>query len=322
MAMGFVLLALGIASLVAGGVFFLRMKRMESAPFRSTGEIARDPGVVDPRGMISTEGEIVSDAPALGPCSGKACLYYDVRVERHWDKTIPSPAASSNKTATGRTEILARKGGILFELDDGSGPVSVDARSRERVDCDLTPSHDQRIPIGTNPPIELVFGHLRVATPDHDGTDRTVAFTAVERILPAAGTLYVCGKLANGAISRPGWTPLLLSSRGRRAFMGGTRTKAWLGLVSGAVLTAGSVPASLLGWPSGDTRVQPSTLPDSSVSPPPPANSENLPSPPPTAPPAISPAPSIPPPPTFFPPPPMPSRRELTPPKPGPGRKK
>jgi hypothetical protein len=316
--MGFVLLALGIAFLVVGAVFFLRLKRMVFAPFRATGDISRDPDVADPRGMISTEGKVVSDAPALAPCSGEACLYYEVKVDRHWKRGRSSPDVGKNgkKADTGLTQIMSRKGGVLFELDDGSGPVSVDTRSCEAVLANLRPSYDERIPIGTNPPSELVFGQMRVARPSDAARDRTIAFTVVERILPAAGILYACGKLANGAISSPGWTPLVLSSKGRRAFLVGTRSKAALGLVSGALLTAGSIPTLLLGWPPGGARLHaqsgldPSSVPATSATPTP------------TPPPPVAPPPR----PAWFPPPPSPpgppARKEPAPTKPGLGKKK
>src|ERR1700733_12736871 len=143
--MGFLLLALGLLSIAFGLVYFFKMKRMASAPFRKTGEIAAQPSVADPRGMISAEGRIIATSPARAPCSGLACVYYEVDVEREWEKTIKTE--KGNRKETGKARITTEKGGAVFQLDDGSGPVSIDARNG--ADVDLMKSHEQRIPVGT-----------------------------------------------------------------------------------------------------------------------------------------------------------------------------
>ncbi len=241
--LGVIVLLVGVVGLVIGLVFFLKMKRMAAAPFHKTGEIARNPGVADAKGMVSTEGQVNPQNAVRAPCSGQPCLYYEVTVERQWEKMVRTQNGTQKKT--GSTNVLTNKGGAMFQLDDGSGPVNVDAR--EGVDGDLKKSHEERHPMGMMVPGELVFGQMRVQTPSHLSDDRTTGFRAVEKILPAEGSLYACGKLAGGAIAKPGWTSLILSHKGRDALMGSTKTKAYVGFAVGALFAVGSVPAFLFG---------------------------------------------------------------------------
>jgi hypothetical protein len=97
------------------------------------------------------------------------------------------------------------------------------------------------------------------------------------------------------------------------------RRKALLALVSGALLTAGSIPTFLLGWPLGGAGVESTPIPSASPSSPASVTSATIPptAPPPSAP--LLPAASLPPPSS----PRAPStRKEPSPMKPGPGRKK
>lgn len=241
--LGAILLVIGLVGLVVGVVFFMKMKRMAAAPFKKTGEVASNPGVVDAKGMISTEGQIVAQNAVRAPCSGQPCLYFEVTVERQWEKMVTTQQGT--KKQTGTTKVTTSKGGGIFQLDDGSGAVNIDAR--EGVDADLNKTHEEKRDIGMVVPGEIQFGQMRMQTPVNLGPERTTAFKATEKILPAQGNLYACGKLVNGAISKPGWTSLILSHKGREALMGSTKTKAMAGLIVGGLLTVGSIPAFLFG---------------------------------------------------------------------------
>ncbi len=254
---GAILLVIGLIALVVGIVFFLKMKRMAAAPFRKTGEIAANPGVADAKGMISTEGQIVAQNAIRAPCSGQPCLYYEIAVEREWEKMVTTQQGT--KKQTGTTKVTTNKGGAIFQLNDGSGPVTVDAR--EGVDADLAKSHEQKVPIGMMVPGEIVFGQMRMQTPVNLGPERTTAFKATEKILAAQGNLYACGKLTNGTIAKPGWTSLILSHKGRDALLGSTKTKAFAGIIVGALFTLGSVPAFLFG-PKSESTACPDVIKD------------------------------------------------------------
>jgi E3 Ubiquitin ligase len=310
---GFALLVFGIVALALGTRAFFAMKELAIAPFRRTGEIAKDPALADHRGMVSAEGRIVADSPARAPCSGRDCLYYEVRIDRLWEKSIP--VAKGTKTESGQVEVTTKRGGARFRIDDGTGPLAVDAR--HGAECDLVESHAQRIPVDDAAPAELIFGELRLPMPAVPDQDSTVAFTAIERILPAEGTLYVSGKLRSDGIGKPSWASLFLSTKGRGALLQATQTRAILGLVLGGFMTAASIPAFLS--LTGSSPAAAALPPDAGSSPAPPDAQTSAPSASPSEPAraAPSPAPPTPQPPATV----VPSPRP-TPPRTLPGKRK
>jgi hypothetical protein len=239
--MWLLLLIVGLVALAIGLRFFLKMKKLASAPFKKTGEIAANPAVADAKGMISAEGQIVAPQPVTAPCSGQPCLYYEVTVEREWEKMVKTQ--KGNERRTGTTKVVTNKMGAIFHLDDGSGPVNIDAR--EGVDGELQKTHDERVTIGMMLPGELQFGQMRIQTPMNLGPERTLAFRAIEKTLSHAGNLYACGKLVNGAVSKPGWSSLIVSHKGREVLLGSTKKKAMAGLIVGGLFVAGAIPAAI-----------------------------------------------------------------------------
>jgi hypothetical protein len=242
--LGLLLLVVGLAASNLGFVSFLAMKRMALAPFLRTGEIARATEGPAPSAdaRIATEGRIVATNAIRAPCSGQTCLYYEITLDREWERSAST--AGATKKETGSTRVTTSHGGAIFQLDDGSGPVSIDAR--DEVQADLAQTHLERFPIGPTIPGEIQFGQMRVQTPADLGPDRTTAFTATERILLAQGDLYACGRWNAGAIGKPPWAPLILSQSGRIALLGAARRRALRLVVAGAVLTSGSILVFLL----------------------------------------------------------------------------
>jgi hypothetical protein len=241
--LGLLLLLPGLAALGFGVVSFFSVKRMAVAPFRTPGELALSSGAILPADApIATEGRIVADNAIRAPCSGQTCLYYEITLDREWERPIVT--GSGKKKETGTTRVTTSRGGAIFQLDDGSGPVNIDAR--DEVQADLARTHLERFAIGQMVPGEIQFGQMRVQTPVDLGNDRTTAFTATERVLLPQGVLYACGRLVNGAIGKPPGGPLVLSQNGRLALLAAARQKAMTLLVVGALFTAGSIPAFLL----------------------------------------------------------------------------
>jgi E3 Ubiquitin ligase len=316
-AFGFVLLTLGIAALIVGTLAFFEGKKLSVAPFHKTGDIASDPTLADVRGMIAAEGAVTCSAPLRAPCSGRPAVYFEVEVFRHWEKTVGvEEGGKPPKTETGHTEIATQKKGATFQIDDGSGAVTVSAERGTL--CDLVTSHEQRVEAEDAPPGELVFGEMRMAVPAPTTDDRTVAFSVKERILAAEGTVYACGRLHDGVIGKPGWTALRLSTRGRDALLGRTRVRAMLGLALGALLTLASIPAFLVVAAPLEAEASGVASASSAEAPPVPSSAPPAASPPAVPPPPPPPLTLMPPPATATPPRPAP----LPPPRPGAGKRR
>lgn len=65
----------GLAVLGFGLFNLMAAKRVLSAPFKKTGELAKNPVSEDPKGAMSTEGQVIPPAtPFLSPASKQPCL--------------------------------------------------------------------------------------------------------------------------------------------------------------------------------------------------------------------------------------------------------
>jgi hypothetical protein len=240
--LGFFLLALVIGGLIFGLLQRSKMKKILSAPFRKTGEIASNPQAGDAKGTVSTEGAIQLQQPLIAPCSGKPCVYYEIKVERMWEKTVATE--NGTKTEKGTSTVATTEQGTQFHVNDGSGPIAVDAR--EKVDTDLTKSFEQAQNVSYG---DLVFGQYSVHVPYSGGDERTTGIRAIEKILPAEGNVFVMGKLAGGAITKQDGMlgKVLISTKGRDKLVGSTKRNSILGFVAGGVLFAGGIPMSIFG---------------------------------------------------------------------------
>ena len=246
--LGFFLVALAVVGLVIGLLQRSKMKKILAAPFKKTGEIASNPQAGDAKGTVSTEGAIQVQQPLIAPCSGKPCIYYEIKVERNWEKQVNTE--NGVKTEKGWSTVSTSEQGSQVYVNDGSGPVCVDAR--EKVDTDLTKSFEQMQNVSYG---DLVFGQYSVHVPYHGGDERTVGIRAIEKILPAEGNVFVMGKLAGGAITKQDGMlgKVLISTKGRDKLVGSTKRNSILGFVAGGLFFAGGVPMSIFGEAPKDT---------------------------------------------------------------------
>jgi hypothetical protein len=244
---GIVLIVVGLVGAVFGFLQHVKMKKILAAPFKKTGEIASNPQAGDAKGTVSTEGAIQVQQPLVAPCSGKPCIYYEIKVERNWEKQVNTE--NGVKTEKGWSTVSTSEQGSQFFVNDGSGPVGVDAR--EKVDTDLTKSFEQMQNVSYG---DLVFGQYSVHVPYHGGDERTVGIRAIEKILPAEGNVFVMGKLAGGNITKQDGMlgKVLISTKGRDKLVGSTKRNSILGFVAGGLFFVGGIPAGLLIEPGKD----------------------------------------------------------------------
>ena len=223
---GYLLVGLAVIGLVFGVLQQLKKKKILAAPFKKTGEIAANPQAGDAKGMISTEGAVSNDHAFIAPCSQKPCLYYEIKIERMWEKTVATE--NGVKTERGTSNISSQEEGTTFFLDDGSGPVRVDAR--EKVNADLTKSFEQQHSLSYG---DVNFGQYHVSVPYSGGDQETTGVRCIEKIVPAEGKLFVMGKLAGGAITKQDGMlgKLMIHTKGRDKLIGRTKIKSIVGFV-------------------------------------------------------------------------------------------
>lgn len=244
---GFALLGCAVIGIIIGFLQRMKMTSILAAPFKKTGEIAANPGVADEKGNISAEGAVSAEPALVAPCSEKNCVYYEVKAERLWERKVQTE--NGTKTEKGKDSLESEWRGQTFRLDDGSGPITVDAR--EKVDGDFEKSYSQTksASFGT-----VKFGKYEVNVSSSSGDKKTTGVKVTETLIPAEGNLFVMGKLEDGAIKKKDGMmgKLLLSTRGRDKLVGATKRNMIIAFVVGGLAIAPGAYFSITGKPPVD----------------------------------------------------------------------
>lgn len=238
---GMLFIVLGPIALIFGVLQHFKGKRILAAPYKKTGDIAKNPVSEDPKGAMSTEGKIVPPAQQLlSPMSKQPCLYYEVKVERMYEKT--ETTQDGTKTVKGTDTLDTVKGGAIFGLDDGSGVVMVDVT--KGADFDNLKDGQKKELNGGSTSSHLRFGEMDYDVPvlaNREGW--TTGFKATEKYVPVEGnSVFALGKLEAGKIIKPSWRSLLISSKGREGLLGSVNKKKKFSLIGGGVATVAAIP--------------------------------------------------------------------------------
>ena len=228
--LGFVLVFVALVALLVGLLQHLKGKKILAAPFRKTGEIASNPAVADAKGIVSCEGAIEAQQPAIAPCSGKPCVYFEIELVQEWEKHVVTE--DGHKTEKGKDTIQTVKTGAVFFVNDGSGPVAIDPREGMTVELDKSFEQTQNISHG-----DVMFGQFHAHVPHASGDKHGHGVKVIEKIVPIEGGMFVMGQLANQAITKPkGMLGSLTASRkGRSALLGATKRNKLIGFVAGGL---------------------------------------------------------------------------------------
>jgi hypothetical protein len=243
--MGGLFLFLGVAILAFGLFQHLKGKRILAAPFKKTGELAKNPTSTDPKGAMSTEGKVIAPAQQLlSPCTKQPCLAYEVKVERLWEKI--ETTQDGTKTVKGSDTLDTLKGGSVFSVDDGTGALQIDVT--RGADFDNYKDGFKKELNGRGWASQIQFGELSYDVPVLSDSEKyTVGFKATEKYVPAEGSLFVLGKIEGGKIVKPGWRSMMTSSRGRDGLIGSINKKKKFSFIGGGVAAVLSVPLMIFG---------------------------------------------------------------------------
>lgn len=228
--LGFFLVFIAFVGLLVGLMQHLKGKKILAAPFKKTGEIAQNPAVADAKGIVSCEGAVQAQQPAIAPCSGQPCVYFEIEVVQEWKKHVITEDGS--KTESGKDTIQTVKSGAVFFVDDGSGPVAIDPREGMDVELDKSFEQHQSVSYG-----DVMFGQFHTHVPPASGDKHGHGVKVIEKIVPVQGGMFVMGQLANQAIGKPkGMLGTLRASRkGRAALLGATKRNSIIGFVAGGL---------------------------------------------------------------------------------------
>ncbi len=222
------LVALGILGLVYYVFMRMRAGRVSDAPFVKTGEAAaKGTAAANAKGSISAEGNVTCPQPLVGPLSGKTCLYYELKVTAEWK--------DGDKVKT--KELQNEKRAAQFGIDDGTGPVWVDAHEGGDFEPEEERSETKTIGlIGGLTGQDLVFNNnFRIAT---GLLSIGTKYQVHEKILQAVPRLYVCGKVGpNNVIAAPSWRQLLVTGKSRADYLGHAMAHAKIALIAALSLS-------------------------------------------------------------------------------------
>jgi hypothetical protein len=245
MNMGGLLLIVGLAVLGFGLMQHFKGKRILAAPFKKTGELAKNPVSEDPKGAMSTEGKVVPpETPLLSPCTQQPCLSYEVKIERLFEKT--ETTQDGTKTVKGTETLDTIKGGAVFGLDDGSGAIAIDVS--KGADFDNYKEGFKKEINGHSGSSHIQFGELTYDVPAI-GSDKgwTIGFKATEKFVPVEGNLFVLGKLEGAKLTKPGWRSMMTSAKGREGLLGSIQKKKKFSFIGGGVAAVLSIPLMIFG---------------------------------------------------------------------------
>ncbi len=241
-----ILVLVGALVAVGVGVYqWRKLKMIGGAPLVKSGELV---GNANEKGLISVEGQIEMPEPLIAPCSGRACLYYEISVVQRWEKSVATE--NGRKTQKGKKNVVTEKVGGRFFVNDGSGQAKVDA-SEGKVSAKLEKAHTE-----DGPSFGMIhFGqNYKVNVPAHHGDGYATSTQVVEKIIPAEGTAYVAGRLEGDTIMRKKnmGGKLLISKEGAEALQKQTKRKAVGSAVAAALMVPGGGAMTAMGeMPSG-----------------------------------------------------------------------
>jgi hypothetical protein len=223
-----VAILLGLIALVAGLLQRRKAGRLLSTPLVRTGEAARGPAPAGANAGVSVEGAVQCAELLVAPITGTACLAYEYSVQAYWREGDQQ-----------QSRVVAREGRAApFAIDDGSGPVGVDAS--QGGDYEMRQSFTETRGVGILLPDSVLrFGNLQVISTLPAGG----RFQVFEKVLEPPPRLFVCGALREGGlIGAPGWSSLILSTRSREELLAAATRQSRAALRFGAVaLGAGAV---------------------------------------------------------------------------------
>lgn len=234
---GLVILALGIIGFIYGVFQKVKAGRVADAPLASTGDVVRrGREVAGSKGQISAQGRVTCAAPLVAPFSGTPCLFYKIKCTAEWKEgnVAKSKVLDEQKVASD------------FAIDDGSGPIRVDARDGG----DFEPVQRKRETkgaglIGGITGKDVMFGNYRVQA---GLMPLGTKFTVEEEVLPLVPQLYACGKVADhgGAIVAPGWRALIVSNKTRDELLSSATKGAKTFLIGGAAAFAAGMGLAIV----------------------------------------------------------------------------
>lgn len=211
----------GIVALIVGGYLKFKAGRIAKTPLLPTG------GAGSASDKVSVQGSVQCPQPLLSPVTKTPCLYYELKVVGTWKE------GDSKRSK----DYVHEKSAAPFSIDDGSGPLPVDATQGGDFDMQKTFDEtkkegffaDLKNAVGTPEPI--MFGNYAFANPP---MSKANVFQCTERIVPVPPQAFALGKMEGGALRSAGMFGLMLSAKSRDELLGSSAKHSKMAFIGGA----------------------------------------------------------------------------------------
>jgi hypothetical protein len=247
-----ILLLVGGMALLGGFLQKMRAGRLANTPFAPPGEVgAKAKTIADPKGTISTYGQMQTQQLLTSPISGAQCVYYQMRLEAEWpDKGVEQ-----------KHKVMEEQQSVPFAVGDATGHVVVSINAKRGGEfCSAKPftrkkfSRGLMATMGAKPlevtPNFAIPSQLQVPGPLGRMIDvpLTANFFVTEEYLEPKGNIYVNGKVQDdGSIGSPSWASLLIQDKTREELLGASAGLSKKALLGGAIATPIGVALTVIG---------------------------------------------------------------------------
>jgi hypothetical protein len=209
--------AIAVVIILMGLIGFALMKkkggRLINTPFVKTGDLAaKGDAVCGEKNAVSTEGAFIRPAAMLtSPVDGKECLMYRLSVTASW-----KVGEKQHKVT-----MMEEKKSINFQIDDGSGPITIDPGTTG----DFEPLHRFSQSKGKGLKSAFTGGGIKFGATEfevHPGgrykgklVPDNAKIHVEEKALEPQAMFYANGKWENNTIQKHSWSSLILSNQSR-----------------------------------------------------------------------------------------------------------
>jgi len=194
--------------------------------------------------VVELVGTIECPNPLVAPASQRACVYYEVQVQRQYEVTetiTDDQGRRRRQTRVARDTVVDHREHVDFDLCDEAGTLRIEQAGAQYEGL----SHSRELFV---PADQFEDDHHRdlwpwLPRPRRQPRQRTIGYQCRERILPLTRTLTVIGELQSrrgGDVHMAkGRQPLIVSTRPREALAHDAEQRAarlrWGMMISGAI---------------------------------------------------------------------------------------
>ncbi len=155
-------------------------------------KVASEIGSGSWRDYVKLQGDIQCDQPLTSELKQVPCVYYEMKVEREYEKTVTErddEGHTTTKTERGSEVVSENSRSTPFTLKDSSGKIEVDPDDAQ-IDTVTVLDEFRQATSST-----ISFGGFSLSMGNNDG--RTIGYRYQESILPLNRNVFIVGEVTD-----------------------------------------------------------------------------------------------------------------------------